>query len=71
MKDGAKTKDQLVGELVEIRRRVAELETSETERRQAEETLRRYANQQTVLYAVASAVATSLDPDELLGTVLN
>ena len=71
MKDEAKTRDQLIAELAEMRQRVVELETSDTERRQAEQTLRMYANQQTVLYAVASAVATSLDPDELLGTVLN
>ena len=71
MKDEAITREQLISELERMRLRVVELEGSEAERKQAEETLRRYANQQTVLYAVASAVATSLDPDELLGTVLN
>ncbi|MEE8390317.1 MAG: MASE3 domain-containing protein, partial [Anaerolineae bacterium] len=42
-----------------------------TERVQAEEELRRYAHEQAALYAITSAVATSLDPDELLSTVLD
>jgi len=37
MKGEHKTKEQLINELVELRQRVAELETSETERKQAEE----------------------------------
>jgi PAS domain S-box-containing protein len=37
MKDEEKTKEQLINELVEIRRRIAELESSETERNQTEE----------------------------------
>ncbi|MBC8249887.1 MAG: GAF domain-containing protein, partial [Anaerolineales bacterium] len=37
MKDGDKTKEQLINELVEMRQRVARLEASETERKRAEE----------------------------------
>jgi len=40
MKDEGKTKEQLVNELVDLRRRLAELETSGTERQRAEEALR-------------------------------
>jgi PAS domain S-box-containing protein len=45
--------------------------TDITEQKQAEEALRRYASEQAALYAVTSAVATSLDPEELLNTVLD
>lgn len=37
MKDERKTKKQLVGELAELRRRIAELEAAETERARLEE----------------------------------
>jgi PAS domain S-box-containing protein len=40
MKDEDKTKEQLINELLELRRRLAEWEASETERKQAEEALR-------------------------------
>lgn len=40
MKDQDKTKKQLVAELTELRQRVAELEASETERKQVAEKLR-------------------------------
>ena len=40
MKDGDKTKEQLVRELEEMRRRVAEPEKAEAERGRAEEALR-------------------------------
>lgn len=40
MKDEDKTKDELINELVKMRRRVAELETSETERKRTEEELK-------------------------------
>jgi len=42
-----------------------------TERVRAEQSLRRYADEQAALYAVASAAAASLEPDELLSTVLD
>lgn len=40
MKDGKKTKEQLLNESVELRQRIAELEKSEKQRNQAEEVLR-------------------------------
>jgi len=40
MKDGKKTKEHLLNELVELRQRIAELEKSEKQRNQAEEVLR-------------------------------
>lgn len=40
MKDEHKTKEQLINEPLELRRRVAELEVSEKERKRAEEALK-------------------------------
>jgi diguanylate cyclase (GGDEF)-like protein/PAS domain S-box-containing protein len=40
MSDNGKTKEQLIQELEDLRRRIAETENSETERKQTEETLR-------------------------------
>ena len=40
MKDEENTRDQLINELVELRQRIAQLKTSESERKQAEEALR-------------------------------
>ena len=40
MKDERKTKEQLVNELVEMRRGITELEKSETQRKRAEQVLR-------------------------------
>ena len=40
MEDKGKKKEQLINELVELRKRIAELEASETERKQAEKPLR-------------------------------
>jgi hypothetical protein len=42
MKDQNKTQNQLLNELMELRRRVAELEVEVNERKCAEETLREY-----------------------------
>jgi PAS domain S-box-containing protein len=44
MKDERKTKKELISELAELRKRVAELEALEAERRQARETLLRREN---------------------------
>jgi PAS domain S-box-containing protein len=41
MEDENKTQEQLINELVEMRQRIAELEASETERKRAEEEIRR------------------------------
>lgn len=40
MRDQNKTKKQLINELAELRQKIAELETSESRRKQAEEALR-------------------------------
>ncbi len=45
--------------------------TDITERKQAEDALQRYANEQVLLYTVASAAATLLNPDELLSAILD
>jgi PAS domain S-box-containing protein len=42
-----------------------------TERKRSEDALRQYADRQAALYAVTSAVATSLDPAQLCSTVLD
>lgn len=42
-----------------------------TKHKQAEEALRRHADEQTALYAVTAAASTSLDPEELLSTILD
>ena len=41
MRDEGKTKEQLIKELAEMRRRISELEASEAERRRVEEELKR------------------------------
>jgi len=41
MKDEDKTKEQLISELAQLRRQIAELEMSEAKRNQAEEEIRR------------------------------
>lgn len=40
MKDGNKTTEQLISELLELRQRVAELEASENDHKRAEEVLK-------------------------------
>jgi len=42
-----------------------------TDRRRADEAMRRYADEQRALYSVASAVAATLDVDQLLDSVLD
>ncbi len=41
------------------------------ERKQAQEALRRFGEQQAAMYAVTAAAVTSLDPDQLFATVLD
>ena len=45
--------------------------SAEMERMSAEAALRRHAREQEALYAVASALNSSLDPDDLLATILD
>jgi len=49
MKDESKTNKELIAELVGLRRRVGELEASETERKRAEEALRRAEKEKTAI----------------------
>jgi PAS domain S-box-containing protein len=85
MKDQDKTKKQLVAELTELRQRVAELEVSETERKQVVETLRFQAtaldqigdaviaidDEQKVTYLnQAAAEQYDVNPDDALGCKL-
>ena len=62
MKDRDKTKEQLVNELVELRQRVAELEASEAERRQAERLLQ-------ALNQAAGAMGKAMRPEEIFAAV--
>ena len=78
MRDDDKTKDQLLNELVEIRRRIAELGASQTERKRAEEALQKRTHdldervkELNCLYAIASLVEKpGISLEEILqGTV--
>jgi PAS domain S-box-containing protein len=53
MKDEDKTKEQLIGELLELRQRSAELEASEAQRRRAEEELRSSEERLRILFEYA------------------
>ena len=59
MIDREKTREQLLSELVALRQRVAELETSATKRKQAE-----------ALCEIAPAVGQTLELEELLNSIL-
>jgi diguanylate cyclase (GGDEF)-like protein/PAS domain S-box-containing protein len=71
MKDEHKTKEQLINELVEMRQRVAELETSETERRRAEEEIRQRTAQLEALRQVGLELTAELDLDSLLHSIVS
>ncbi len=84
MKDEDKTKEQLMNELVELRRRIAELETTEAERKRVEDKLRRnearyralfadsqrQAQELSLLNQVRTALAGELDLPVLFRTVV-
>ena len=58
MKDQAKTKQTLIGELASLRKRIAQLEQSESEHRQVEEALRASENRYYKLFKhMSSGVA--------------
>jgi PAS domain S-box-containing protein len=61
MKDERKTKEQLINELMELRRRTAELEALETERKRAEEALRASENQYRTLFEKSPDSITLVD----------
>jgi signal transduction histidine kinase/DNA-binding response OmpR family regulator len=54
----------------QLQERNAQLEREVAKRTQAENQIRQYADEQAALYTIASAATTSLDPDELLSTLL-
>ncbi len=66
MQDDHRTKEQFVGELAELRQRVAELEAVDTERKQAEEALRQSLTELQNLQHVTQAL---LELDELPQTI--
>jgi len=70
MKDD-KTKEQLIHELKELRQRVAELEALETERRRAEEALRRQRDELAARTHILSAILCTMDLDERLNLILD
>jgi anti-anti-sigma regulatory factor len=71
MDDAKKTKKQLIEELAEARRRIAESEASEGEHKRAEEMLKRRAEQLTALNRASQAVATSLELDQVLAEIVS
>ena len=71
MKDERKTKEQLINELVEMRQRVAELETSDTERKRAEEEIRQRTAQLEALRQVGLELTAELDLDSLLHSIVS
>ena len=58
MKDQDETKEQLINELVEMRRRIAELEATDTEHKRAEKALR---TQRDKLEGIIASLADGLD----------
>ncbi|MBU0702918.1 MAG: GAF domain-containing protein [Chloroflexi bacterium] len=70
MKDKTKTKEQLIAELAEIRQRISGLEAAETERVQAEESLRRRADELAALQATVLDITTPHDLPTLLQTIV-
>jgi PAS domain S-box-containing protein len=63
MKDSAKTKQQLMSELVELRHRIGELEAVEAEHKQAEETLRRCQQESRMIADSVPALVSYVDAD--------
>lgn len=61
MKDQNKTKEEPIYELVELRQRIADLETSEVQHNRAEETLSEACAQLRVLQQATAAVHSTLD----------
>jgi len=71
MNDEPKTQKQLMNELGELRQRVAELETSEKERKRTEEALEQYMAQLEALREVWLELTAQLDLDALLLSIVS
>ncbi len=76
MQDEDKMKGQLITELVEMRRRVAELEAADTERRRVEEALltaeaeaQRRLKEQTALREAGAVISSALDLETVLSRI--
>jgi PAS domain S-box-containing protein len=63
MTDRSKSKQELIQELVSLRKRIAELEQSELEHKRAEKTLHEAERQQRLIYEYLSDVIFTLDCD--------
>jgi len=67
MNDNRKTKEQLLQELEDLRRRIAELEKPETERQQAEEAMRERIKELDCLYSISALLELpGITLDEIL-----
>jgi GAF domain-containing protein/anti-anti-sigma regulatory factor len=66
MKDIRKTKKQLIADLTEARRRIADLETSDAEREEVEEALERRAAQLALINDIGAQIAGVLELDSVL-----
>ncbi|MFQ6083013.1 MAG: HD domain-containing phosphohydrolase [Candidatus Aminicenantia bacterium] len=66
MKDGDKTKEQLINELVEMRQRIAELKASETKRKRAEEASRKVKRAFETLTQCNQALVRATEESDLL-----
>jgi PAS domain S-box-containing protein/putative nucleotidyltransferase with HDIG domain len=71
MRDESKTKRQLIGELVKLRQRVAELEAADIERKGVEEALRHQRDELAARSAILSATLRTTDLDKLLHLILD
>ena len=71
LSDEAKTKNQLISELVELRQRVTELETLETECKQAEETLRASEHKYRALFESTLDGAFVIDAETMKVVIAN
>ena len=71
MQNEDKAKEQLIEELSEARRRIAELEALELDCRQTEEELKQRKGELNSLYVIAATVSRSLNLEEVLDTALD